>query len=216
MQTILIKARMREKSEKLIASAKKSIKAILYGKNVENKMLWIDYQEFRKAYEAVGESTVVDLAIEGNGANHKVLIHDVQLDPVTDEFRHIDFFEVKMDEEITTEVEIEFVGESSAVKELGGVLVKNLDSVEVTSLPGDLPNIITVDVAAIKTFEDYIYVKDLKVSDKVKILADPETVVALVSPPRTQEELEQLNEKVEVDIEQVAGMKKEVSEKKAE
>jgi large subunit ribosomal protein L25 len=208
MQSIVLAARIRDRATK-DTGEKRSIPAVLYGRGIENKPLWIDYQQFKKIHNEAGESTVIDLSIEGNGDPRKVLIHDVQYHPVTDDFRHIDFFQVRMDEEITTEVELVFVGESPAVKSQGGVLVKNMDSIEVRCLPMDLPGEIQVDVSAIKTFDDHIYVKDLPISKKVEVDVDPETVVALVTPPRTSEELEQLDQKVEIDIEQVEGMKKE-------
>ncbi len=119
-----------------------------------------------------------------------------------------------MDEEIEATVEIEFTGESPAVKELGGVLVKNIDEVDVKCLPGDLPPKIIVDVGKLKTFDDYIYVKGLKVSDKIELLVDPETVVAMVAPPRSEEELADLDTEVKADVTQVEGVVKE--EKPAE
>lgn len=212
MKKIRIKAKSREKGVRG-TEKKKQIPAILYGKGIKNQMVWVDYLDFSKAYEEAGESTILDLAIENNGKDHKVLIYDIQNDPLTDEYSHVDFYQVRMDEEIETEVELEFVGESPAVKEMGGVLVKNMDSIEIKCLPVDLPGKINVDIGSIKTFEDYIYVKDLPISEKVKIEIDSETVVALVAPPRSEEELSELDEKVEVDIDQVEGIKEKEEEK---
>lgn len=204
---IVLKAAPREKGS--ASALKKPVPAVLYGKGIENKNLWVDYEDFRKVYEETGESTLINLQIENNGQPHKVLIYEVQENPVSGSFRHVDFFQVKMDEEIETEVELQFVGESPAVKAGGGVLVKNMDAIEVRCLPADLPGEIIVDISDIKTFDDYIYIKDLKIPPKVEISLDPETVVALVSPPRTEAELEQLDEKVEADVSQIEGIKKE-------
>lgn len=204
---IVLKAKMREKGKE--ADLKRPMPAILYGKGIENKSLWLEYQDFRKLYEAVGESTIIELEVEGNGQPHKVLVYDVQNDPISGEYHHVDFFQVRMDEEIEAEVELNFVGEAPVMKASGGVLIKNMDTVEVRCLPGDLPGEITVDVSAIKTYDDYIYIRDLKIPSKVEINAEPDSVVALVAPPRTEAELEQLDEKVEVDIQQVEGIKKE-------
>ena len=137
-----------------------------------------------------------------------MIIYDSQKDPVSEKFTHIDFFQVRMDEKIEKEIELVFVGESPAVKETGGVLVKNLDKVEISCLPADLPSSIEVDISSIKAFDDYIYVKDLKVGRGVEIKVDPETVVALVAPPRSDEELEALEQKVEGDVTKVEGMVK--------
>lgn len=183
------------------------IPAVAYGKNIVAESLWIESLDFKKLIKKSGESTLIDLNVDGkNGRN--VIIYELQKDPVRDQYIHVDFFQVKMDEKIEKEIELVFIGESAVVKEMGGVLVKNLDKVEVECLPADLPSSIEVDISSIKTFDDYIFVKDLKVGSGVEIKFDPETVVALVSPPRSEEELKELEEKVEVDVTKVEGMAK--------
>jgi len=183
------------------------IPAVTYGKNVAAESLWVKSLDFKKLIKKAGESTLIDLNIDGkNGRN--VIIYELQKDPVRDQYTHVDFFQVKMDEKIEKEIELVFIGESASVKEAGGVLVKNLDKVEVECLPADLPSSIEVDISSIKTFDDYIFVKDLKVGSGVEIKLDPETVVALVAPPRSEEELKELEEKVEADVTKVEGMTK--------
>ena len=116
-----------------------------------------------------------------------------------------------MKEEIETEVELEYVGESLAVKALGGILVKSLDSLEVKCLPADLPSSILVDISALKTFDDHICVKDLKIPAGVEVGIEPDTVVALVAPPRSENELSELEQKVEGDVNKVEGVVKETA-----
>jgi len=186
------------------------IPAVIYGRGIDSQNLWIDNLDFKRLLAKSGESTMISLEIDGHNG-HNVIIYDIQEDPVKGNIIHIDFFQVRMDEEIETEVELVYVGEekSPAVKELGGVLVKNMDNVTVKCLPAYLPSEITVDVSKLRNFEDRIHVKDLDVSEKVKIDSDPETVVALVSPPRTEAELDSLEEKVEEDVTKVEGVVKE-------
>jgi large subunit ribosomal protein L25 len=112
-----------------------------------------------------------------------------------------------MTEKLTATVALEFVGESVAVKNLGGVLVKQLDEVEVESLPGDLPASIEVDISKLATLEDSIHVKDLSVSDKVKIVTDGEELVVKVQPPRDVEA--ELAEPIVEDVTKVEGVVKE-------
>jgi large subunit ribosomal protein L25 len=114
-----------------------------------------------------------------------------------------------MDEKLETEIPLEFIGESKAIKELGGMLVKTTDKVLVSCLPADLPKHFEVDIAALQTFDDHIKVGDLTVSAKVQVLTDPEVVIALVERPRTDEEIAKLNEKVEEDVTKVQGVVKE-------
>lgn len=184
------------------------IPAVVYGKKVPSKNLWVADLDFKKLLQKSGESVIIDLDIDGQDRRN-VLIHEIQADPVKDKYLHIDFFQVKMDEKIETEVELVLVGEAPAVKELGGVLVKNVDKVKVKCFPVDLPSHIEVNVSGLATFADHVYVKDLKVSDKVEVEIDPETVVALVAPPRSEEELSTLEEKVEEDVTKVEGVVKE-------
>ncbi len=184
------------------------IPAILYGHKVKNLALLVERRDFEKTYQEVGESTLIKLKIDGK--ERVVLIHDVARDPVSDEPIHIDFYQVKMDETIKVEVPLIFTGQSAAVKEKEGVLVKNIQSLEVEALPQDLPHEIQVDISSLKTFDDNIYIKNLKLPSQVKIEAQPEEVIASVIPPRTKAELEKLEEAPEEKIEEV---KVEVEEK---
>lgn len=190
------------------------VPAVVYGRGIESKNVWVKLLDFKRLIKKSGESTVIDLVIDKKD-NRNVLIYDTQKDPVRDNFIHIDFFQVKMDEEIETEVELEYAGESQAVKAMGGVLVKSLDMVEVRCLPADLPAGIEVDISVLKTFEDRICVGDLKISKKVKVEIDPETVVALVVPPRSEDEMSALEAKVEADVTKVNGVIKEIIPKTA-
>jgi large subunit ribosomal protein L25 len=194
------------------------VPAVLYGKGVENQSLWIKELDFSRLLGKVGESSMLSLEIEGrdNQLGRNVIIYEIQRDSLSDKIIHADFFQVKMDEEIETEVELEYVGQSPAVLEQGGVLVKNMDEIEVKCLPADLPSKIEVDISGLKSFDDYIYVKDLKISKKIKISLDPETVLALVTPPRSEEELSKLEEKVEGDVSKVEGVVKEENENSKE
>jgi len=206
-KNITLDAKIRTKtSEK--ESGEDKIPGILYGRKIENVMVWLDRKKFSNLYEETGESTVFKLALDGKDERN-VLIKEVQKDVLSGVPRHVDFYQVRMDEEIEAEVELVFKGESSAVKELGGILVKNMDAIDVKCLPGDLPPEIEVDITLIKTFDDYIYVKDLLVSEKVEVLADAETVVAMVSEPRSEEELADLETEVKEDVTKVEGIVKE-------
>jgi large subunit ribosomal protein L25 len=99
-----------------------------------------------------------------------------------------------MDEKIKTEIPLEFVGESEAVEQLDGSLVTNRDNVEVECLPADLVSEIQVNISELKTFEDSISVKDLAIPQGIEVLTDSEEVIAVVEPPRSEEELAELEE----------------------
>lgn len=206
---IELNAKIREVTGNKLKTFRKKgiIPAVVYGAGHKNVSIQVDYNEFQKVFEEAGESTIIKLKIGKDAKN--VLIHDIARDLVTDKFIHIDFLQIRMDKAITAEVPLVFVGESPAVKNLEGVLVKNITEVEVEALPKDLPHEIKVDISTLETFDDHIRIKDLKLSEGVKVLVEPEETVILVMPPRTKEELEEIEKKPE-EVEPVVAEEKEV------
>lgn len=210
MTKINLKSKIREVVGKNLNRYRKDglVPAVVYGHKSKPESLWVNALDFSKIYEKAGENTVIELDLE-SGSKVNALINDIQLDPMSGNFLHVDFFQVRMDEKVEADIPLEFVGEAPAVKELGGVLLKNLDAVKVSCLPGDLPAKIEIDISILKNFDIHIKIKDLKISDKVKILLEDEAIIAGVTPPRTEDELSKLNEKVEEDVTKVEGVVKE-------
>ncbi len=206
MEKIQLKSTVRDlagdRAEKLNQDG--LIPAELYGHNVANLHLSLSRGEFERVLRKAGESTIVELTVP-DGQVRNVLIHDVQRHYLNNQPIHVDFYEVKMTERLTATVVLEFVGESKAVRELGGTLVKVLSEIEVECLPGDLPHNIEVDVSGLTAFDQAILVKDLKVSDKVEVKTDLEETVAKVQPPRNVE-AELVQEAPELDVSQVVGV----------
>lgn len=204
MENLSLEAKQREVSKKELSQLREKgeIPAVIYGKDYKNQHLTIDQRAFDKIYEAAGESTLVNLLING-GEPITVIIQTVQLDPVQDTPLHVDFYKVKMDEVIETEVQLDFVGEAAAIKELGGMLLKGRDALNIKCLPKDLVKSIEVNISALNTFEDVIRLKDLDIPENIEVLDDFEFTIATVTPPRTEEELKALDEKVEVDVDSV-------------
>jgi len=213
MSEFKLKAIKREITGGAVESLRKEglIPGVVYGKGKENLNLTVNKTEFNKVFGKTGENTLIDLEIEGAGMKN-VLAKEVQFQPVTDEPIHIDFYEVKMDEEIETEVPLKFVNESPAVKDLEGTLITNKTAVEVKCLPANIPHEIEVDISKLATFEDSIQAKDLNIPAKVELLTDPEETIALVNPPRSEEELKELESEV---VENVEGVEA-TAEKKEE
>lgn len=188
MEKILLKTEQRETNTRSAKNLQKAglMPAELYGNNIQNIHLSVDQIEFEKVLRKAGESTIIELQLP-EGGSRSVLIQDVDRHYLTSQPIHVDFYEVKMTEKLTATIPIEFTGESSAVKVLGGTLVKVLTEVEVECLPGDLPHQFDVDITVLDNFEKQITVADLKVSDKVDIKAEDDEVVATVQPPRDME-----------------------------
>lgn len=178
------------------------IPAILYGHKTKNISLQIPHKDFEKVFEEAGQTTLVDLKIENENPK-KVLIQEVQIDPISGDAIHTDLYQVKMTEKIKTDVPISAEGESAAVKDLEGSLILQKATVETETFPQDLIHEIKIDISSLKTFEDRILVSDLKVPETITILDNPDEVVAMVMPPRSEEELAELEEKVEEKVEEV-------------
>lgn len=176
--------------------------AVLYGRGKESVPLAVNARDFEKVYRQAGESTLVNLALDGK-AQKKVLIHEVAKHFMSDEPIHVDFYEVDLTRKLHTKVPLHFVGTSPAVKELGGILLKNFNELEIEALPADLPPFLEVSIDKLLTFEDLLRVKELKVASAIKILHNLDDVVVSVQPPRSEEELAEL-EKPTVEAEKAA------------
>jgi len=207
-----LSSKIRTESGRKTNSLRKAekIPAVVYGPGVKNASIEVDYKEFQKVFKQTGESSLIELSVEGEKTKRPVLIHEIQLDPVTDKFLHVDFFQASLEEEVEVKISLVFEGESLAVKELGGTLVKNISEIEIKALPQNLPHEIRVSIEGLKNFGDHILVKDLVLPKEVKILKKPEEIVMSVAQPaKVEEELaKEIEEKVE-DIEKVEKEKKE-------
>ena len=160
--------------------------AVIYGKGKPSESIAVKEIDFLKLWKAAGESSIVELELDGKKRN--VLIQDVAIDPLKDTPIHADFYAVDMTKTVKVEVPLEFIGESDAVKS-GGILIKVSHAVEVESLPADLPRSLSVDLSILKNIGDSFAVKDLKVSKGVKMLKNLDEIIALVEAPRAEVEL---------------------------
>lgn len=212
-QTIKASIRGIKKSSNKLIRNSGGIPAVLYGNKVKNQNLALNSKEFGLIYKTVGESTVLNLLVDGEKAPRNVLIHGISLDPVRDFITHVDFYEVNMDKKIKTTVPLVFEGESPAVKSDGGVLIKNTYEVEVEALPKDLPHEIIVDISKLINFQDVITLADLPISANVKIYGDFKEIIAKVAPPRTESEIAALSEEI---VSKVDDVKVESEEKRKE
>ena len=207
--TTLLTASLREEKGKKVKQLRKKdfLPVVLYGHGIDSIPLKISYNEFEKIYNKAGKSTIIDLSV-GDKEKYNILIHDVDINPKTRKFIHADFYRVKMDEKITAEVPLEFIGESRAVEEEDGVLAKNLNAIEVECFPQYLPSEIEVDISSLDNFEDAIHVADLKLSENIKVLTGSEELVVTVNPPISEEELAELEEAPqEAEVAEVEAIK---------
>ena len=194
----MISIKAKNRTEKGDLSRNGILPAVLYGPGIESVSLSIDKKEFDKMFKEVGE-TLISLDVEGK--TYSVLIYDTQVDPMTLETIHVDFYQPNLKEEVETEVPLELFGDAPALK-LGGTLIANMKELGIKALPKDLPSKIRIDVSSLNTFEDVIMAKDIALPAGVKIAGNPEEIIVqVVEPEKVEEELskpiEELNKEPE-------------------
>lgn len=173
------------------------VPAVVYGHGIDSEPLELEAKAIERIYRAAGGNKIVGLKV-GEGKLRNVLIHDVQHGTARGEITHVDFYVVRMDELLKAEVPVFFTGESDAVFKGEGTLVKGLEMVEVECLPGDLPESLEADISKLDDFEKTITLGDLVIPKGVKLVEeDLTTLVAKVDPPRSDEEMAELDEVVE-------------------
>lgn len=201
-----LKAEPREKLGKAAKAVREAgyLPAELYGHNTDNVHVKFLTKDFLKVYEEAGESTIINIDLSGEV--YPVIVYGVQYDHLNENIIHVDLYRVNMNETITTDIPLEFIGEAPAVKDHDGVLVVSTDAVEVEALPANLPPEIEIDLSVLKEIGDTLHISDIIKKGEYDILTDPETVIVSISE---QQEEESEEEAMTVDDIEVEGEKKE-------
>ncbi len=132
---------------------------------------------------ASGENTLFDLDL--GGSRRKVILKEFQREPLRGQLLHADFYEVALDKVLQLKVHVELEGTPVGVKLQGGIVDFVTRELEVECLPADIPQKITVDISHLELGK-HLRVSDLKLGEKITVLADPEVVVAHVVLPRAE------------------------------
>jgi len=193
MEEVLLQASKRDVVGKKVKALRREglLPAIVYGRGISPVPISLNTRNANQILSAISSSSLVVLEIDGE--KHTTLIRDKQRDPVTEDVLHIDFHEVSMTEKLRTEVMLDFQGESPAVKELMGVLVTVLESLEIECLPQDLPDRIVADLSSLEEIGDSLYVRDISLPPNIELISDIEEMVVIISPPAV-EEIEEIEE----------------------
>ena len=164
------------------------VPAVIYGKHVEAESISCVKNDLLKVYRAAWYSTPVELT---GDVDQLVLINSLQLDPVSDEIISADFLAVSRTEKVSAKIPVVTFWESQLEKLNEGKIMQIRDEIEVEAFPQDLPSKFEVDISVLQTVNDVFFVKDLKVSDKVTILDDPELPILTVSVLSDEEPAEE-------------------------
>ena len=179
----------REVTGKAVAKLRHAgvLPAVVYGHGEASTSVSVDAHAFEQLRRRAGPNTLVDLSIDGKKPK-PVLVHGVQIHPVTRRPLHVDLFLVRMSEDITVEVPLVPTGDSEAVSALNGTLLIVTERVRVKALPDHLPQSIEFPIASLIDFDAQIHVRDLAIPGDVTLLTDLDEIVAKVLPPRVEEE----------------------------
>ncbi len=158
--------------------------AILYGRREAPLGLSLSETDVRNNLRKHPESAIVDLTVDGpGGGSMNAIIRDVQRHPASGRLLHVDLQRIRLDEQIRVEVHVEVRGTPAGVKEQSGVLEHGTRSLNVMTLPTDIPDAIVVDVSALR-IHDSVRIRDVIAAyPKVQFLDDPDTPLATVIPP---------------------------------
>jgi large subunit ribosomal protein L25 len=182
------------------------VPAVVYGHGLSTETIEVPVREIERVYAQAGGNKIVALKV-GSAKPRNVLFHEVQTDVLRGGLRHVDFYAVRMNEKLTAEVPLHYVGESDAVYKDQGTLVKQMEVVEVECLPGDLPESIEVDIAVLTDFEKTITLADLELPKGVQFADSSkdltQQLVAKVEPPRTEAQMAELEESVTTELPEV-------------
>jgi large subunit ribosomal protein L25 len=154
------------------------IPSIVYGQGREPLPIALEGRNLNRIFSHHGYSGLFSLELEGEPRPILALVREVQRHPVNREINHLDFLEVSMTEKITSSVPIHIVGEEEITKQ-GAILQAGAKELEVSCLPADLPDSVTVDVSQLQIGEK-VTVADLVVGANVEKISDPNTVVAVI------------------------------------
>lgn len=184
-----LRAEKRKISGKKVKNLRKQgiMPANIYGKSVKSLAVQLPLKDFEAVFKEVGETGLVELSVEGEEKTRPILIHNVQLNPISSLPVHADFFQVDLKEKVTAMVPLEIISEAPAVKDKKGVLLHPLNEIEVEALPADLPEKIEVDISLLSEVGQEIKVGNLKAPSGVTILSGGELVVCKIGPLVTAE-----------------------------
>ncbi len=218
MKEIVLKARPREKAGKEYAKKLRRngfVPAVLYGPETKTLALEVETKSFLSLLRGgLGENVIVTLLLDDKkDSQRKVLVREVQRDPVTGAILHLDFHQISLTKKLTIQVPIYLVGTPVGVDD-GGILQHALRDLEIECLPTAIPEKIQVDVSHLK-IGDSVHVGDIKV-ENAEILSDSKSSIVSVVPPTVFKEPEVAAPVAEEEPEVIGEKEEEEAEKKEE
>ena len=168
-----------------------------YGRGIESLSLQAAGATLRKVVGDAGANIPVEVDVEGTAGSDICFVREVQWHPVNGALLHVDFMRVDLTERVIAEVPVVLIGESEAVRELGGVIIQPFQTLPVEALPLDMPKDVAVDVTSLLMFGDAVRVGDIALNKDFTILRDDDDLLVTVQEPRVEEEETVVDEELE-------------------
>ena len=159
------------------------IPGVLYGMNRGNELIHLDQSEIVQVLRSQGKNSILELAVE-NGKSEKVIIAEIQKDPLKDRILHLDLKRVNMNKQMVGTVPITLIGQAEGLKQ-GGVLQFQTRELEVRCLPSDLPESIPLYVSGME-IGDLLTVRDIEIPTGVEVQHELDEVIVSVAAPRLE------------------------------
>jgi large subunit ribosomal protein L25 len=154
------------------------VPATIYGPNVDPVSIQFVYREVEVALLHAGGTHIIDIEVDGR--IYPVLARDVQRSALLRQIQHVDFMAIDMSSTIQVDVPISIEGESPAVASRAGILITGPSVLTIEVMPSEILNSIVIDISALKSVGDEIMVRDLDLGAKVRIVNDPDEMLARV------------------------------------
>jgi large subunit ribosomal protein L25 len=186
MEKVVLKATKREILGRKVGALRRAGKlpAVLYGHGIDSTPVTMEAHEAALKLSHVTTSSLVMIDLDGK--EYPALVREKQRDYLKNRLLHVDFQVISMTEKVTTKVGIELTGTAPAVKEFSAVIVTVLSELEVECMPQDLPARVVIDISGLAEVGAGIHVRDVVLSDKVKILDDPAEMIVVASATREE------------------------------
>jgi len=208
MAQFSLSARIRDNKGKGVARRLRrddQIPAIFYGPNAKTTMLSVSYRDLGGIIkQTTSENIILGLKIESESGieSRKVMLKELQIDPIKDTYLHADFYEISMDKELTVDIPVHLVNAPIGVQK-GGILQHVKREITITCLPDNLVDSLEVDVSGLDIGES-VHIRDIEIPEGIKtIQEDHLTIAVVVAPSVAPEEVEEIEEVEETEDQKV-------------
>ena len=183
----------------------------VFGHGIDSMALQCDTAKLQQVLAKAGKTRLINLKLDKEKSPRPAVVREVQIEPLSGESLHVDFYQVQMAEQVKVEVPIVLTGEAPALRLKGNTLMHELNTLSVECLPAKIPTIIELDISSLTESEQTVRVEDIELDEGITVLNDPELVVARITarPEEKVEEAVVVEEAVEAPEE--AGVPEEKS-----